>query len=291
MPHTPSGFLVLDKPPGITSRDAVDHVLDWFPRQKVGHAGTLDPAATGVLIVGVGSIVTRFIEYVQDQEKEYTSTFTLGGNSTTDDAEGEITVTPDVTLITEATLRTALQRFVGTLQQTPPAFSAAKIQGERAHTKARRGEPVELKPRAVTVHELELVSYTWPTLEVRIRCSKGTYIRSIARDLGQSLGCGGYVQTLRRTRIGGITTDQAIPWQATAEEAQAALYPLSLAVAHLTRVEVSSEEARRLQQGQGVPTSARQPDEVSLWQSDQFIGIAKVDGPRLKPVKMVSLEM
>jgi tRNA pseudouridine55 synthase len=291
MPHTPSGFLVLDKPPGITSRDAVDHVLNWFPRQKVGHAGTLDPAATGVLIVGVGSIVTRFIEYVQDQEKEYVSTFTLGASSTTDDAEGKITATPDVTLITETTLRAALKRFSGLLQQMPPAFSAAKIQGERAHTKARRGEPVELKARAVTVHELELVNYHWPTLEVRIRCSKGTYIRSIARDLGQTLGCGGYVQTLRRTRIGNITNDQAIPWQATADEAQAALFPLSLAVAHLPRVDVSTEEARRLQQGQGVPANGNATGEVSLWRNDAFIGIARVDGQRLKPVKMVSLDV
>lgn len=293
MSHSPAGFLVLDKPAGITSRDAVDHAQAWFPKQKIGHAGTLDPAATGVLILGVGSIVTRFIEYVQDQEKEYISTFHLGGVSSTDDAEGEIKPTANVQPISEVTLKEHLQKFIGSISQTPPAFSAAKIQGERAHTKARRGEAVVLQPRTVTVHELTLQRYEWPTLDVLIRCSKGTYIRSIARDLGQSLGCGGYVQTLRRTRIGSVNAEQAIPWQSTAEEAQAALLPLSLAAAHLARFEASEEEARRLQQGQALPFEAARDHEVSLWHNERFIGIGSVDTARnrLKPTKMVTLDV
>lgn len=289
-----NGFLVIDKPAGITSRDAVDMVHAWFPRHKLGHAGTLDPAATGVLVIGVGSAATRLIEYVQDQEKVYQTTIRLGGTSTTDDAEGEITSNANSTPPEEETLKTTLQQFTGPISQTPPAFSAAKVQGERAHTKARRGEDVILKPRQVTVYEIRWIRYQFPDLELEIRCSKGTYIRSIARDLGEALRMGGYVQQLRRTRIGSLTCDQTIPLTASPEAAQQALLPLQVAGSHLHRCDVSIEDGIRLQQGQPLrgqrgelPTS-----DVTLWTSERFLGMGHFDANTtiLKAVKMVLVD-
>lgn len=288
---SPTGFLVLDKPAGITSRDAVDHALTWFRRCKVGHAGTLDPAATGVLVIGVGPTATRLIEYVQDQEKVYHSTFLLGGTSTTDDADGEVTPIPHATAPSETALRSAFSAMVGPISQTPPAFSAARVQGVRAHTKARKGQEVVLQPRTVTIHEMNLVRYSYPEVEATIRCSKGTYIRSIARDLGRTLGIGGYVKSLRRTHIGTLTCEQAIDWHATAEQAIAALLPLTVAVTHLPRVGISSETAWRLQCGQAVPTSLVSDQDVSLWLDQRFLGIASVDAAHqvLRPSKMIDV--
>lgn len=290
---SPIGFLVLDKPAGITSREAVDHALAWFPRCKAGHAGTLDPAATGVLVIGIGPTATRLIEYVQDQEKVYHSTFHLGGTSTTDDAEGEITLTPGATAPSEATLREALQAMIGPIQQTPPAFSAARVQGVRAHTKARKGQTVVLQPRTVSVYELNLVRYAYPEVEVSIRCSKGTYIRSIARDLGSALGVGGYVQRLRRTRIGLLTCEQAVAWNASADDAANALLPLTVAVQHLQRMDVTAEQAWRMQCGQAIPCDVSNSGEgdVALWRDQRFLGIARVDANErvIRPVKMIDV--
>lgn len=284
-----SGFLVLDKPAGITSRDAVDHAQQWFPREKLGHAGTLDPAATGVLVLGVGPVATRLIEYVQDQEKVYETTIRLGGTSTTDDADGEITNTVDFERPTLAKLEATLKTFTGPIVQTPPAYSAAKIQGERAHTKARRGEVVVLQARNVSVYELILQEYRYPDVVATIRCSKGTYIRSIARDLGAALGCGGYVQTLRRTRIGSVTCEQAVDWNATVEQAHAALLPLSTAVTHLHKYEVSEDIARKLLCGQAQRETVLPSQVVSLWVGNLFLGIGEVDASmqRLQPNKML----
>jgi len=289
-----NGFLVIDKPAGITSREAANIVQTWFPKIKLGHAGTLDPAATGVLVMGIGSTATRLIEYVQDQEKVYLTTIRLGGTSTTDDAEGDITpgksnIPPD-----ELQVKTALKQFTGSISQTPPAYSAAKIQGERAHTKARRGEDVILQPRAVTVHEIRWIRYLYPELELEIRCSKGTYIRSIARDLGEALGIGGYVQQLRRTRIGQLTGEQAVPLTATPEEAQRALLPIEIAVTHLVKCDVSAEDAVRLQKGQTLrgERNELQTGEVALWHGERFLGIGRYDAEHqsFRPVKMVLVD-
>ena len=284
-----SGFLVLDKPAGITSRDAVDHAQQWFPREKLGHAGTLDPAATGVLVLGIGPVATRLIEYVQDQEKVYETTIRLGGTSTTDDADGEVTNTVDAERPSLAKLIATLRTFIGPIVQTPPAYSAAKIQGERAHTKARRGEVVVLQARNVTVYGMSLEEYQYPDVKTTIRCSKGTYIRSIARDLGAAIGCGGYVQTLRRTRIGSVTCEQAVDWNATVEQAHAALLPLSTAVTHLHKYEVSEDIARKLLCGQAQRETVLPSQVVSIWVGALFLGIGEVDADmqRLQPNKML----
>jgi tRNA pseudouridine55 synthase len=281
---SPSGFLVLDKPPGITSRDAVDHAQKWFPKARLGHAGTLDPAATGVLVIGVGPTATRLIEYIQQQEKVYQSTFALGAISTTDDGDGTLTPLDVAAPPPRSEVETSLQRFVGTIHQTPPAFSAALVQGQRAYTRARRGEDVTLSARPVTVHRLDLLRYEYPELDVEITCGKGTYIRSIARDLGAAVKTGAYVACLRRTRIGRFTVDQAVPWDADTEAAWTALHPLLAGLPTFPRVEVTQDELARLRQGQwlrGERPSLPAAGELALLAEETLVGLGTYDAAKV----------
>lgn len=205
---TPAGVLVVDKSGGYTSMDVCAIVRTRFrrggapKRLKVGHAGTLDPMATGVLVVLVGK-ATRMSDKMMLGEKEYEAEIDLSRRSTTDDAEGDVEeVSPAVAAPSEAGVREALRMFVGEIMQRPPAFSALKVGGRRAYDLARAGKAVELAARPVVVHECRLDAYAWPIATVWVRCGKGTYIRSIARDLGGTLGGGGMLTALRRTRVG-----------------------------------------------------------------------------------------
>jgi len=218
-----NGLLVIDKPAGMTSRDVVNHVQRWFPRgTKIGHTGTLDPLATGVLVICVGA-ATKLADVVQAMGKTYHSRFQLGSTSDTDDADGTVTLVPAAAPPTEEELRATLTTFVGEVEQLPPAYSALKVAGRRAHDLARRGEAVELKPRTVRIDAVRLLGYDWPFADVEVDCGKGTYIRAIARDLGAKLGCGGLVQTLRRTRVGSFTAEQALGLDLTWEAARKGL--------------------------------------------------------------------
>jgi tRNA pseudouridine55 synthase len=246
------GLLVLDKPGGITSRDAVDRAQRWFPRRtRVGHTGTLDPLATGVLVLCLG-VATRLTEYVQRMGKTYRSTFRLGAHSDTDDADGTVTPVREAPAPSEADVRARLAGFVGEIEQTPPVYSAAKVTGRRAYDLARRGADVALAPRRVQIYGIDILAYNYPLLDVEVRCGKGTYIRSLARDVGERLGCGGLVEVLRRTRVGPFSADAAVSLEASAEAARAALLPLDSAVAELPRVTLPAAEARRLRNGQSV---------------------------------------
>ena len=202
-PNDRSGVLNLNKPGGMTSRDVVDLVSRPLRKAKVkvGHAGTLDPLATGVLVVCVGS-ATRLIEYVQRMPKAYRTVVLLGARSDTLDADGKVEAVEDPPIPTEAEVRSALLTQVGTISQMPPQFSALKVEGKRAYDLAREGQAVELAARPVRIDQVELISYAWPRLELQVDCGSGTYIRSIARDIGEILGCGGLVEVLTRTRIG-----------------------------------------------------------------------------------------
>src|SRR5947209_7070555 len=189
----PDGLLVLDKPGGMTSRAAVDRALRWFPRRtRIGHTGTLDPLATGVLVLCLGA-ATRLTEYVQRMAKTYRSTFLLGARSDTDDADGTITPVAGATPPGGGAVVEALASFVGTIEQVPPAFSAAKVTGRRAYDLARAGQNVDLAPRPVTIYGIDLLACAYPRLELEVHCARGTYIRALARDLGARLGCGGYI--------------------------------------------------------------------------------------------------
>src|SRR4051794_35563280 len=183
-PH-PHGLLVLDKPVGITSRDAVDRALGWFPpKTRVGHTGTLDPLASGVLVLCVGR-ATRLTEYVQAMGKTYVADVMLGGRSATDDAEGPITLVAVHRIPDRAAVEEALSHFVGRIEQVPPAYSAAKVGGRRAYDLARRGADVALAPRTVRVDAIDVRAFDYPRLTLEVRCGKGTYVRSLARDLGE----------------------------------------------------------------------------------------------------------
>ena len=287
-PHTIHGLLVLDKPGGLTSRDAVNAVQHWFPRKtKIGHTGTLDPLATGVLVVCVGH-ATRLAEFVQAMSKTYRSTFVLGAKSDTDDAIGTITPNPAANPLDRELIQQVLASFVGAIDQIPPAYSAAKVAGKRAYDLARRGAEVELNPRRVSVYGIDVLAFAWPRLEVEVRCGKGTYIRSLARDLGEKLGCGGYVEALRRTHVGPVTTDSAVTLDLPMDAIRERLRPMSEAVAELPRVDVDAETAGRLRHGQFPPAPAgTKSGDLAVFAAGNLIAVAHLDGRRLRPTKVI----
>ncbi len=196
-----SGLVVVDKSGGMTSHDVVARIRRLAGTRKVGHAGTLDPMATGVLVLGVNR-ATRLLGHLMLTEKAYDATIRLGIATTTDDAEGEVTATTDAGHLDEAAIRAGLARFVGDLEQVPTAVSAIKVDGKRAYQRVRDGEAVELKARPVVVREIVVRDIRAAEVDVSIRCSSGTYIRAIARDLGAALGVGGHLTALRRTAVG-----------------------------------------------------------------------------------------
>jgi tRNA pseudouridine55 synthase len=218
------GILNLDKPPGLSSAKAVGKVKWLLPRGvKIGHAGTLDPFATGVLLLLIGR-ATRSCERLMDAGKQYEATIKLGATTPTDDLDSPETPVAVATPPTAQQVEAALGAFVGTIIQKPPAFSALRVGGRRAYALARQGETVELQPRPVQVDRVEMLRYQWPFVDVRIDCGRGTYIRAIARDLGQALGVGGYLTALRRTRVGAFNVEQSRTLESlTADKLAAAL--------------------------------------------------------------------
>lgn len=277
-----NGLLVIDKPGGMTSRDAVNRVQRWFPRgTKIGHTGTLDPLATGVLVVCVGQ-ATRLADRVQAMGKSYAARFRLGATSDSDDADGVVSETPNAVVPTREQIGAALAHYVGVIEQLPPAVSALKVDGRRAHDLARRGEEVVLAPRPVRIDGVLVIRYEWPFLDVEVDCGKGTYIRSIARDLGAALGCGGLVQTLRRTRVGPFLAEQGLSLDADPREVK--LLPLSLAVSGMEWVRLSEGDVRRFRQGQRVASSAADGAEVAvLDERGELAGIGAAERGQLRP--------
>lgn len=278
------GFLNLDKPIGITSRDAVDLVVRVVGRRtKVGHAGTLDPLASGVLVVAVGS-ATRLIERVQAQAKAYRATIRLGARSDTLDADGTVVEEVGPRVPGEAEVREALATQVGTIRQVPPQFSALKVGGRRAYDLARAGRAVELEARPVRVDRVELVAYEWPRLEVEVDCGAGTYIRSIARDVGEALGCGGLIEVLTRTRIGAFRLAEAVdPRGLSAEAVPGLLRPMTEAVPELPRVRLDAGQAALVARGQALDPRRLAPEppagELALvGPGGDLIALAEHDG-------------
>jgi tRNA pseudouridine55 synthase len=201
-------LLLINKPVGWTSFDVVNKLRNKLKIKKIGHAGTLDPLATGLLILCTGKMTKRIDEY-QAQEKEYTGKFIIGQSTSSHDLETPVTETKDITQLTEQAIQIASTKFMGVIQQIPPLHSAIKIDGKRAYKLARKGHEVELKPREVSVLEFEITKIQKPEITFRIVCSKGTYIRSIARDFGNELGVGAYLTELCRTRIGEFRLENA----------------------------------------------------------------------------------
>lgn len=205
---SPSGFLLVDKPVGPTSHDIVDMVRRALRTRKVGHAGTLDPFASGLLILAVGSKTKEISKFV-GLDKAYEATLRFGATSDTMDRTGAIEQ-KECAAVSQGDLEAALEKFRGEIDQVPPMYSAKKIGGKKLYELAREGKEVERKPVRVTIHELELVSFAWPSAVIRTRVSSGTYIRALADDIGKALGCGAYLEELRRTRIGTYKVEDAV---------------------------------------------------------------------------------
>jgi tRNA pseudouridine55 synthase len=249
-------------------------------RVKVGHAGTLDPLASGVLVVCLGA-ATRLIEYVQRMPKTYRTTVRLGARSDTDDADGTVVEQPGAVAPGLDDVRRAVATQVGTILQKPPGFSALKVEGRRAYDLARAGHDVELAPRPVTIHHIEVLAYAWPHLELEVHCEGGTYIRAIARDVGEALGCGGLVAVLVRTRIGPFTLDDALdPETLTAATLPGLIRPALEAVAGLPIVRLNPPEVVDVVQGRTVQPAGTPPTggEVALVGPDGvLVAVGEVD--------------
>lgn len=252
MTHALFGILNLDKPPGMTSRQVVDRVVPLVKPAKAGHAGTLDPLATGVLVVCVGK-ATRLIPQIQQQGKVYRARFVLGYRSDTDDVDGEVVATENAATVSREQVEQLLPRFTGEIEQVPPRYSAVHVQGRRAYELAREGEEIELPSKRVRVDRLALVEWACPELELEIECGPGTYVRAIGRDLGNELGCGAVMKTLVRTRDGPYRREESIsPESLTAETLPGHLLPASTAVSHLPRCVCGPEDLERIRRGQRI---------------------------------------
>lgn len=209
-----NGIIAVNKPKGPTSHDIIDQIRKTTGEKRVGHAGTLDPLASGVLVVAIGRENTKKINEFVKKEKEYLAKIKLGETSSTDDEEGEKHIMANVGTVSrlpdETAVKNVLSEFIGEIEQTPPAYSAIKVKGKKAYAMARKGEAMTLSPRKVFIREIELLKYEWPYLEIRIVCGSGTYVRSLARDLGEKLGLGAYLADLVRTRVGDFTLKNAL---------------------------------------------------------------------------------
>ncbi len=246
------GVLNVNKPAGMTSRAVVDRVERLVRSAKVGHAGTLDPLATGVLVICVGQ-ATRLIQYVQRMPKCYHATFRLGVRSQTDDVEGEVVPVEGAAEPSRDALDRVLTKFVGEIQQRPPAHSAIKLAGKRAYQLARRGVEVELQPRPVMIYELTVRRYDYPELELDVKCGSGTYIRSLGRDIGEALGTGAVMTRLERTAIGEFCVADSIAVdQLSAEAVQQNLQPAIAALSDLSRVKLSESNILEIHNGRPV---------------------------------------
>jgi len=246
------GFLNVHKPSGITSRTALNHIARLVKPAKAGHAGTLDPLATGVLVVALGP-ATRLVEYVQQMPKQYRATFLLGQSSPTDDVEGQVSLLPGAREPTFDEVQSAAVALTGTLQQRPPAYSAIKVAGRRSYALARKGEAVELAARTVTVYRLDIERYEYPELTVMMECSSGTYVRSIGRDLGERLGTAAVMSSLVRTRIGSFDLARAfeLPQLSADSIADHIISPLA-ALTHMPQLALTGDEVARVQHGLGI---------------------------------------
>lgn len=255
--NTVSGVLVVDKPTGMTSHQVVQEVRRGTGIRRVGHAGTLDPRASGVLVVLIGSAV-RLSEYVSASDKRYQAIIRLGNATDTYDAEGKFTRNEQPVHVTEAEFEEALKGFIGHIEQTPPPYSAVKVKGRKAYEMARKGEEVKLKPRMIDVYHLELLEWAPPEAVVDVHCSSGTYIRSLANDLGEKLGCGAYLNGLRRTKSGHFSLRNAVPLRKLKEafvtgEWYKYLIPAAEALGDWPSVYLSADEVEEVRHGHRIP--------------------------------------
>jgi len=274
-----SGVLFLDKPLGWSSRRAVNEVIRLFTpagakKVKAGHTGTLDPLATGMLPILLGE-ATRFAEMGLNAKKSYEVTFDLSYQTDSLDCEGEVTARFEDS-VGEDQLKDTMKGFMGEQDQVPPLYSAIRVDGKRAHEIARSGKHVEMKSRRVTIYEIGLIQFSFPLVTLQVSCSKGTYIRSLARDIGESLGMGGCVTALRRLSTGGWPESMMVTEDELSERRNACIMPLSQWLRELPEVHLSDEESRRFLQGQRIQVSDEMAGRVKVSSSECLLGTAEL---------------
>lgn len=257
------GFLNINKPAGVTSRWVVNRVVPLVRPAKVGHAGTLDPLATGVLVVALGP-ATRLVEYVQQLPKKYAAEFLLGRSSPTEDIDGDVAELVDSPVPSRDQIEQAAVALTGTIMQRPPAFSALKLQGRRAYDMARAGQHVELAPRPITVYSMTVAAYEYPRLALEIECSSGTYVRSLGRDLAIACGTQAVMSQLTRTAIGHFTLDEAVSVESLDRDCLAQhLIAAAVGLRHLPRAVITAEDVRQLAHGRAISANLPPDTEVA----------------------------
>jgi tRNA pseudouridine55 synthase len=281
------GFLVVDKAPAMTSHDVVAVARKALGTRKVGHAGTLDPMATGVLVLGFGN-GTRLLQYITDGDKSYIATVVLGAATVTDDQEGEVISEADASNISDEQIKSGLSKMVGEIQQRPSSVSAVKVAGERAYDRVRAGEVFELSARTITISSLVVLDIrrtgTRIEIDIDVTCSAGTFIRAIARDLGDDLNVGGHLSSLRRTRVAGFAIDQAITFEALKSQDFKALDLSDVARQTFTVRELALDEVAELSFGRPLTSNASDEIFAALSPDNRLIALLKNEIGKAKPI-------
>ena len=281
------GFLIVDKEPGMTSHDVVAMGRKALGTRKVGHAGTLDPMATGVLVLGFGN-GTRLLQYITDGDKSYTATIVLGASTVTDDHGGEILIATDAHAVDDAEIKRILSGMIGTISQRPSSVSAVKVDGERAYDRVRAGEVFELASRTVTISSLDILEIrhleTTTEVDIDVTCSAGTFIRAIARDLGDELKVGGHLRALRRTRVAGFALDVATSVADLKAKNFTALHLTDVARRTFVARELTVEEVRELSFGRPLSPSVGDGIIAGISVDNELIALLKNESDKAKPV-------
>lgn len=280
-----NGIVIIDKPAGWTSQDVTARLRRVFGTRRIGHGGTLDPMATGVLPVFVGR-ATRGVEFFEHAEKTYETELLLGVATDTEDTTGTVLFRREVS-VTPEQLTAVLERFRGEIMQIPPMYSALKVNGQKLCDLARKGRQVERQPRPVTIHELTLLSREGDTLRLRVRCSKGTYIRTLCADIGEALGCGGCMQALRRTQAGEYTIAEAVPLQRLLEspEPETYLRDVDTMFRGYPGVKLTANQEKRCRNGNAFSVSLPGGTYRAYSQSGEFLMLAKVEDGVMSTIK------
>ena len=277
---TTHGILLLDKPSGLTSNAALTRAKHILKIKKAGHTGALDPMATGLLPLCFGQ-ATKVSQFLLESDKQYLADIRLGITTNSGDADGEITDKREVPKLSREQIETVLEPFRGPIEQIPPMVSALKYKGKRLHELARAGIEVERKPRSVTIHQLDLLDIDTKRLTVRVACSKGTYIRSLAMDIGDVIGCGAHLSALRRERSGPFSLEQSVSLDALSDmspdEARDQLIPPDHALSDLPSIELTPEQTVSLRHGQSMKVNEDQTELVRMYSDEVFIGIGSIN--------------
>ena len=280
-----NGIVIIDKPQGWTSQDVTARLRRVFNTKRIGHGGTLDPMATGVLPVFVGR-ATRGVEFFEHAEKTYETVLRLGITTDTEDITGTVLTQADVSL-TQARLEQVLQQFRGEIMQVPPMYSALKVNGQKLCDLARKGKEVERKPRPITIHELTLLGMETDGIRLRVRCSKGTYIRTLCKDIGQALGCGGCMAALRRVTAGEYTIEESVPLAELleSEDPGAYLRPVDTMFRNYPAVTLSEKQTLRCRNGNSFSVKMENGTYRAYSQNGEFLMLAKVEDGIMSTIK------